>query len=282
MGDVTISDVGFPEIATSPLSVQQTAIIAAALDDALTHDAGSVLPLPWHWSHFTPSTPTADLGTDGHPPTPDHLRAVYPRRMWAGGSFDAPGRLVVGEPAERRSRVVDEKTSDGRSGPLLIVTVEHTYRQRDEVQLVETQSLVYRTQGAPITMPEDGELPAERSGSDAWVDRREPSAVELFRFSAVTFNSHRIHYDDEYARHEEGYPALVVHGPLTATRVIMSIEQHTGRRLSSFRYRATSPLFVGKALAIVGQTDGDVVSVNVLRNDGATSMEASGVLGGAA
>src|SRR5688572_7714817 len=101
MGAVTIADVGFDEVTTSPLSVQQTGVIAAALDDAGTYDDGSVLPLPWHWSHFTPRTPTAELGVDGHPPTPDHLQAVYPRRMWAGGSFEAPGRVVIGEPAER-------------------------------------------------------------------------------------------------------------------------------------------------------------------------------------
>ncbi len=279
MGEVTISDVGFPEVSTSPVSAQQTGIVAAALDDDGTYEDGATLLLPWHWSHFTPRASTSELGFDGHPPTPEHLRETYPRRMWAGGSFDAPGRLVVGEPAERRSRVTNEKSSDGKTGPLLIVTVEHTYHQRGEVQMVETQSLVYRTQGVPVPMPDDVDLPDALDGAESWVDRRCPTPVELFRFSAVTFNSHRIHYDDAYARDEEGYPALVVHGPLTATRVIGSIEHHTGRRLTSFRYRATTPLFVGKQLAIVGSTDGDEVSVRVVRNDGATSMEASGILG---
>jgi 3-methylfumaryl-CoA hydratase len=278
MAEVTISDVGFAEVSVSALSAQQTGIIAAALDDGGTYDAGAVLPLPWHWSHFTPRATTSDLGVDGHPPTPAHLHAAYPRRMWAGGSFDAPGRLVIGEPAERESRVTNQKTSEGKSGPLLIVTVEHTYRQRGEVQIVETQSLVYRAQGDPVRMPEGEELPDASTGSDSWVDRRQPSSVELFRFSAITFNTHRIHYDDAYARDEEGYPALVVHGPLTATRVIMSIERHTGLRLASFAYRATAPLFVDRPLAIAGTVDGDEVSVRVLRNDGATSMEASGVL----
>ncbi len=279
MGSITIDDVGFPAVTTSPLGAQQTGMIAAALDDRGVYDDGAVLPLPWHWSHFTPRMATAGLGADGHPPTPEHLSTVYPRRMWAGGSFDAPGRLLVGEPAERRSRVTNEKSSDGKTGPLLIVTVEHTYLQHGEVQIVETQSLVYRTQGAPVPMPDDVELPEPLDGAESWVDRRCPTPIELFRFSAVTFNSHRIHYDDAYAREEEGYPALVVHGPLSATRVIGSIEHHTGRRLAAFRYRATAPMFVGRALAIVGAVDGDEVSVRVVRNDGATSMDASGVLG---
>src|SRR4051794_34339334 len=102
MGEVSISDVGFPEVSTSPLSAQQTGIIAAVLDGSARHadrafGDGAVLPLPWHWAHFTPRADTSDLGEDGHPPTPQQMHAAYPRRMWAGGSFHAPGRLLVGE-----------------------------------------------------------------------------------------------------------------------------------------------------------------------------------------
>jgi 3-methylfumaryl-CoA hydratase len=233
--------------------------------------------LLWHWAHFTPRARTFDLGPDGHPPTPAHVREIYPRRMWASGSIEAPGRLVVGEPAERRSEIVKIKQSDGRSGPLMIVTVEHTYHQRGGAQLVEQQVLVYRTQGDPVPMPEGDHLPEAEPGG--WVERRCPTTVQLFRFSAITFNSHRIHYDDAYAREVEGYPALVVHGPLTAMSVAASIERNTGRSLRSFRFRAVAPLFVGRTSTIVGVADGDEVTATVLRNDGATSMEASATLG---
>ena len=187
---------------------------------------------------------------------------------------------MVGEPAERRSAIVKVKQSEGSSGPLMIVTVEHTYHQRSEVPLVEQQTLIYRTQGDPVPMPQGDHLPEAEPGG--WVERRSPTTVQLFRFSAITFNSHRIHYDDAYAREVEGYPALVVHGPLTAMSVASSIEQHTGRELRSFQFRAVAPLFVGLTSTIVGTRgpggDGDAVTASVVRNDGATSMEASATL----
>jgi 3-methylfumaryl-CoA hydratase len=274
--EVSLADVGFVESTTSPLDAEQAAIIAAALDAPEVPAEGEPLPLLWHWAHFTPRARTDDLGADGHPPTPAHVRDIYPRRMWASGSIDAPGRLIVGEPAERRSAIVKLKESEGKTGPLMIVTVEHTYRQRGEVVMVEQQSLVYRTQGDPVPMPVGEHLPEAEPGG--WVERRRPTTVQLFRFSAITFNSHRIHYDDAYAREVEGYPALVVHGPLTAMSVAASIEHQTGRPLRTFRFRAVAPLFVGLTSTIVGTRDGDDVTATVVRNDGATAMEASATL----
>jgi len=275
--DLTLADLGFEEVTTSPLTADQTGIIAAALDAPGSFPDGDPLPLLWHWAHFTPRAPTSAIGPDGHPPTPAHLHERYPRRMWASGSIEAPGRLVVGEPAERRSAIVERKESDGRSGPLLIVTVEHTYRQDGTTPLVERQTLVYRTQGAPVPAPEGAHVPEVEPGQ--WLERRCPSPVELFRFSAITFNSHRIHYDEAYARDEEGYPGLVVHGPLTAITAATSMERNTGRLLTGFRFRASAPLFVGLPSHLVGRTDGDAVEVEVVRNDGVTAMAATGALG---
>jgi hydroxyacyl-ACP dehydratase HTD2-like protein with hotdog domain len=196
--------------------------------------------------------------------------------MWASGSIDAPDRLAVGVPAERRSAIAKVKQSEGGSGPLMIVTVEHTYLQGGQERLVEQQTLIYRTQGDPVPMPEGDVLPEAEPGG--WVEPRCPSTVQLFRFSAITFNSHRIHYDDAYTREVEGYPALVVHGPLTAMTVAASIERHTARPLRTFTFRAVAPLFVGCTSTIVGMPDGDAVTATVVRNDGATSMEASATL----
>jgi 3-methylfumaryl-CoA hydratase len=274
--ELSLADLGFGTTTVSPLTAEQTGIIAAALDDPGPHADGDPLPLLWHWAHFTPRTPTSAIGPDGHPPTPAHIHDRYPRRMWASGSIEAPGRLVVGEPAERRSEIVERKESEGRTGPLLIVTVEHAYHQGGGVPLVERQTLVYRTPGAPVPAPEGDHVPDV--GDEQWLERRCPSPVELFRFSAITFNSHRIHYDAGYARDEEGYPGLVVHGPLTAMTAAASMEHNTGRALRSFRFRAVAPLFVGLPSHIVGSTDGDDVSVQVVRNDSAIAMEASGTL----
>jgi len=276
MGELTVVDLGFDEVASSPITADQTAIIAAALDAPVVPAAGDDLPLLWHWAHFTPRTPTAAIGPDGHPPTPADLHDRYPRRMWASGSVEASGRLVVGEPAVRRSAIVERKESEGRSGPLMIVTVEHTYTQGASTPLVERQTLVYRTPGPPVSAPVGDEVPVAPAGG--WVEQRRPTPVELFRFSAITFNSHRIHYDERYARDEEGYPGLVVHGPLTAITVATSMERTTGRRLSSFSFRAVAPLFVGLSSHVVGSVEGDEVSATVVRNDGATAMEAGATL----
>jgi len=275
--ELTLADLGLDEVATSPITAEQTGIIAAALDAPGAFSDGEALPLLWHWAHFTPRVPTSAIGPDGHPPTPAQVHDRYPRRMWASGSIDAPGRLVIGRVAERRSTIVERKESEGRSGPLLIVTVEHTYSQGGEVPLVERQTLVYRTQGAPVPAPEGDHVPEVEAGQ--WLERRCPSPVELFRFSAITFNSHRIHYDAAYARDEEGYPGLVVHGPLTAITAATSMERTTGRPLRAFAFRASAPLFVDQPSHIVGSVDGDAVSVQVVRNDGATAMEATGTLG---
>ena len=277
--ELTLADLGFDEVATSPLTAEQTGIIAAALDAPGPYGDGDRLPLLWHWAHFTPRTPTAAIGADGHPPTPAHIHDRYPRRMWASGSIEAPGRLAIGEPAERHSTIAERKESDGRSGPLLIVTVEHTYRQAGAEPLVERQTLVYRTPGPPVPVPEGDHVPTPGPGQ--WIERRCPSPVELFRFSAITFNSHRIHYDAAYARNEEGYPGLVVHGPLTAITAATSMERNAQRALRSFRFRAVAPLFVGLTSHIVGGIEGDDVAMEVVRNDGTTAMEASGTLAAA-
>lgn len=274
---ITLADVGFDEVTVSPLTADQTGIIAAVLDTPSSYDDGDRLPLLWHWAHFTPRTPTADLGLDGHPPMPDRLHDRYPRRMWASGEIEAPGHLVVGEPAERRSRIAEVKESEGRSGPLLVVTVRHELHQRDALQLIEHQTLIYRSAGGPVALPEGNHVPTAPPGG--WVEHRCPDPVQLFRFSAITFNSHRIHYDGPYAREVEGYPALVVHGPLTALSVVASVERHTERRILRFAFKAVAPLFVGQSCSIVGSVDDDRVSATVMRIDGAEAMTTSASLG---
>ena len=273
--ELALADLGFEEVATSPLTADQTTIIAATLD-ATAPAAGEDLPLLWHWAHFTPRTPTAAIGPDGHPPTPAHLHDRYPRRMWASGELEAPGRLVVGEPAVRRSAIVERKESEGRTGPLLIVTVEHRYEQGGATPVVERQTLVYRTPGPPVPAPEGDHVPVAEPGE--WVEPRCPSPVELFRFSAITFNSHRIHYDLPYATDVEGYPGLVVHGPMTAIALATFAERCAGARLAAFEFKATAPMFAGQRSTLVCSPPDPATSsglAHVVRNDGAVSMQAT-------
>ena len=270
--DLTVGQLGLPEHSTSELSADHAARIAATIDATTSVRDGDALPLLWHWAYFTPSVPTADLGTDGHPRLPAGPVSPYPRRMWASGSIEAPGHLVVGVPATRTSRVVGSKESAGRSGALLIVRLEHRYRQEGADRLVEEQTLVYREAGPPLPLP-TGEHQASVEGAQ-WQERHAIDSTTLFRFSAVTFNSHRIHYDQPYAQAIEGYPGLVVHGPLTALLVGESIRNHVGRDLSRFEFRANAPLFAGSEFTIVG-TPGQPVTVQVLRNDGVDAMHAS-------
>jgi 3-methylfumaryl-CoA hydratase len=270
------------EETTSSMSVEHSTRMAAAIDDPHPFSDGETLPLLWHWGHFTPRTPTSELGNDGHPILPDGPIRRFARRMWASGSVTASdgGVLVVGEQAVRRTTVIGSKESEGRSGPLHIVTLEHRYRQLGEDRIVEEQVLVYRMPGPNMPLPEGDWHGQVEAGQ--WTERLLPSAVTLFRFSAITFNSHRIHYDKPYATLEEGYPDLVVHGPYTALMIAQSIRRHFGRELRSFDFRASAPLFVDPPLTIIGTADGDRPSVQVIRNDGAEAVVASAELGGPA
>jgi hydroxyacyl-ACP dehydratase HTD2-like protein with hotdog domain len=270
-------DIGLTEETTSSLSAEHTARISATIDSTATFAAGETLPLLWHWAHFTPITPTADLGPDGHSRLPSGPAKRYPRRMWASGAVEAPGQLIVGEPATRTSKIVDSKESEGRSGALLIIRVEHRYRQFDTDQIIEEQSLVYRTPGPAVPLPAgDHQLAAEPG---QWQERYTLDTATLFRFSAITFNSHRIHYDHPYATTVEGYPALVVHGPLAALLVGESIRRRSGRELSRFEFRAGAPLFVDLPFTIVG-TDNHAWDAQVIRNDGVEAMKVAATLNG--
>ena len=239
---------------------------AAALADLLAVPrpdlaAGEALPLGWHWLYLLDHAAQADLGPDGHP-----VRGVFPtppapglRRMWAGGALTTLAPLVAGAETTRLSRVRDSTTKNGRSGVLVFLTVEHEFSQRGEMVLVERQDIVYRE---PSTRPETETTPT--IGDDAalatgdWSIPVTPSL--LFRFSALTYNAHRIHYDRDYARTQEGYPGLVTHGPLQALAMAESLRAHPDVDTSSpatFEYRLVSPLFEHQGLVVRSDVDGD-------------------------
>jgi 3-methylfumaryl-CoA hydratase len=232
---------------------------------------GEGLPLLWHWVYLLDRPAQAELAPDGHP-----LRgtvAAFPglgrRRMWAGGRVRASGPLRCGDLTTKRSRVLSVQEKQGRSGPLTFIVVEHQILQRGHVLIDEQQDIVYREAASPAGQPPAPAKagPAVRPADGDWVIEISPTL--LFRFSALTYNAHRIHYDLEYARHVEGYPGLVTHGPLQALAMAEAARaagypggQQAGHRLN-FGYRLTSPLFdyQGMVASAVREQDAMVTAV---------------------
>jgi 3-methylfumaryl-CoA hydratase len=189
-----------------------------------------------------------------------------PRRMFAAADIHFQSPLRLGRPAQLTSTIVGVKRRVGRTGELLFVEVERVLSQGGETPVRERQTLVYR-EASGATPPAGAAVPLP-PGAEIWT----PGPVDLFRFSAVTFNSHRIHYDARYATGEEGYPGLVVHGPFTAVRLCDLARRRSGAALRRFSFRAMAPLFVGDPVALA-QGDGDL-QVRAVRTDGEVAMQA--------
>ena len=260
--------IGRRQVARQRLEVESLKRYALALGLDATTDA---VPLA-HWAFFLPMAETSRLGPDGHPARGGFLPAIsLPRRMFAAAHmrFEAP--LALGEEAEMTSLVKDVRLKTGRSGALAFVEVERSLMQQGMLRVRETQTYVYRQAGAPQPLPQPAAQPDTASETAIeWT----PGPVELFRFSAATFNSHRIHYDLPYTREVEGYPALVVQGPMVAAR-LAGLAARRGR-LARFSFRALAPLFAGQPVWLT--QDGD--SLRALRCDGADAMHADAVLAG--
>lgn len=219
---------------------------------------GAELPLGWHWLYFREPLRRSALGADGH-----EARGAFmpdtglPRRMWAGGRLRSRRPVIVGRPAELRSQVTDATEKHGKSGRLLFATVSHVVRQNRLVCVEEKQTIVYREAGGDSTRQAGGgSTTTEPASSDtrnalAWQETFHPDAVTLFRFSALTYNAHRIHYDRAYAR-TEGYPDLLVHAPLTALALLNAAAHNWQAEVREFDYRALSPLFVDQTVQLVG------------------------------
>jgi len=252
------------------------AAFAALLDrDEPWPEVGDPLPPGSHWLFFHDTTRQSELGPDGHPRRGRFFPDVpLPRRMWAGSRIAFPGVIRVGDAIVRRSEIMRVEVKEGRSGTLVFVGLRHAIGTADYPALVEEQDLVYRA------APRAGEVPpAPRTAPHDAAFGREvrPDPVLLFRYSALTFNSHRIHYDAPYATTVEGYPGLVVHGPLTATLLLdLCRRQAAGRNLASFTVRALAPLFVTAPFRIAGRLDGGGVALWAETPDGATAMLGEG------
>lgn len=244
--------IGTTETVDDHITAAPARALAATLDrDTAPDTPGDALPPLWHWAYFLATPATHSLGPDGHAERGGFLPPVdLPRRMWAGSRLWFHRPLRLGERARRTSRIADIAAKQGRSGSLVIVTVTHTIAGEDGPAVTEEQDIVYRAATPPSA---DGGKPAP-PGEPEWSRTVTPDPVLLFRYSALTFNSHRIHYDQPYATDVEGYPGLVVHGPLTLTLLVEALATaHPQRTITGLSMRALQPLFHGTPFRAQGR-----------------------------
>ena len=223
-------------------------------------DTGDPLPPMWHGFHLLAHPAQAELGADGHPvrgaflpPLPDR------RRMFAGGRLQVREPLRIGDEVQRRSSLVSAAAKAGRSGAMVLVTERHEYRRAGVSVLVEEQDYAYRSQRPGVARPLAAEAPVAAAPAPprAWQAQLSPDAALLFRFSALTYNTHRIHYDQPYVTGVEGYPGLVVHGPLLALLLLELPRRFAPeRQVAEFAYRLRRPTFAGNPLVAHGDADG--------------------------
>ena len=242
---------------------------------------GTQLPALWHWLYFLPIHAQSEIGPDGHARRGGFLPPVpLPRRMWAGSNFVFHAPLHVGDALSRSSTIVDVEQKSGRSGSLVFVKVRHELRRNGsaEVALTEHHDIVYR----PAPSPDDIAAPPQAAPAQwDWERRIVPDDVLLFRYSALTFNGHRIHYDRQYVTGVEGYPGLVVHGPLIATLLMDLLRRNApGATVLKFEFRAVRPSFDIDPFSVHGARAADGKSVHLWARDheGWLTMDATATL----
>jgi 3-methylfumaryl-CoA hydratase len=273
---INVTDwVGKAEVRSDMVTAGPLAALSATLDrEDPEPRPGDPLPLLWHWLFFLDRHRASELGPDGHarrggllPPIP------LPRRMWAGSRFEFHRPLRIGDQITRETRVIDIKEKQGRSGPLVFVLVRHEISNADGLAITEEHDIVYRDHGLA------GPSQAAPAGA-AWDRMIQPDDVLLFRYSALTFNGHRIHYDRRYATEIEGYPGLVVHGPLIATLLMDLLRRNQpNANVARFSFRAISPLFDTGSFAVCGKSEGATVALWAKDAAGNLAMSAEALVG---
>jgi len=257
-----------------------------ALNATLDHAAmevsnGTALPPLWHWLYFLPLHRQSEIGADGHAKRGGFLPPVaLPRRMWAGSQFEFRSPVRVGDAVERTSTIANVSEKEGRTGKLVFVKVRHELRCNGvaDPALVEFHDIVYRE----AKQPGDIEPPPQPAPTDAaWQREIVPDDVLLFRYSALTFNGHRIHYDRKYVTEVEGYPGLIVHGPLIATLLIDLLRRSLPQaQVQSFAFKAVRPTFDLHAFSVHGKpsADGKTIELWAQDHEGWLTMQATATL----
>ncbi|GAA4249122.1 acyl-CoA dehydrogenase [Azospirillum formosense] len=274
--------IGRSETVSDTVTPTPYAALSATLDrPAERPAAGTPLPPLWHWLYFLPLHRQSEIGPDGHAKRGGFLPPVpLPRRMWAGSQFEFHSPLRVGDALTRTSTIHDVTEKSGRTGPLVFVKVRHEVRRAGEtaVALTEFHDIVYREAANPDDAPPE---PQPAPADAAWETRWVPDDVLLFRYSALTFNGHRIHYDRRYVTEVEGYPGLIVHGPLIAT-LLLDLLRHRlpEAEVASFRFKAVRPTFDINPFSVCGRplADGKTVHLWAKDHEGWLTMDATAVL----
>jgi 3-methylfumaryl-CoA hydratase len=260
------------------VTATQARALAAPLDRTSRFEHGDPLPPPWHWLYFLAMEPLADVGPDGHPRRGGFLPPVpLPRRMWAGSRMEFFRPLRIGDAIRRESHITDVNAKEGRSGTLVFVTVRHEIASGNERLLSDEHDIVYRGPDTGAGAPAPQAAPRDHR----WIREIHPTPVLLFRYSALTFNSHRIHYDYPYVTGVEGYPGLVVHGPLLATLLLdLLAREMPDARVTHFQFRAVSPLFDHASFAVCGrpEDDGKTIALWAKGDDGRLAMDATAMI----
>jgi 3-methylfumaryl-CoA hydratase len=238
----------------------QARALAAMLNHSRLPEAGDSLAPAWHWLYFLDTPSTAGTGTDGHPHKGGFLPPIpLPRRMWASGSVEVVQPLRLGESAEKLSKIRSVEHKSGKSGELAFVSIEHQVHQRGTLCICEEQTVVYRAQPVEPTSLPHGEPAAVAAD---WSRTVEPDPVLLFRFSALTYNAHRIHYDRDYATRQEFYPGLVVHAPLLVMLLLdLVLQQGLVLPVKAIRFRAVRPTVDLGPVYLRGKREGPQVTL---------------------
>ncbi|MBC5765765.1 FAS1-like dehydratase domain-containing protein [Ramlibacter albus] len=269
--------IGKTETLTDEITAAPLRAMSATLDrDDVPPQRGSDVPPLWHWLYFLPMHPAHEIGPDGHAKRGGFLPPVpLPRRMWAGGrlEWNLENPLQVGDVVKRVSRIASVNEKSGRTGNLVFVTVVHEYHNVAGLALTEEHDIVYRDApkpGDPVPEPTRAEEGAP------WHRELVPDDVLLFRYSALTFNGHRIHYDRRYVTEVEGYPGLIVHGPLIATLLVDLLRRKAPTaRLKKFEFKAVRPTFDGNPMRVNGRLDGNKVALWANDHQGFLTMKAT-------
>jgi len=238
-------------------------------------DASELPPL-WHWLYFLPTAPRASIGPDGHMINQEWVDSTLRRRrLFAAARTEFIRPLRIGVKATMSERVLSRRDKQGRGGPFLVVTAEYQYFQNGELCIREERDIVY-VQGAVTAQPapKDG-LGVKAAADDPWSLTLVPDPVMLMRFSALTFNTHLIHFDQLYTQREEGYPERVVHGPLVAIVLARLLSLNQVDRVRRFEFRARSPLYVNQPIQFVGRPEGDRVELRATGASGMLAMAAT-------
>lgn len=260
--------IGRSESARELINESQARGLAATLDRASNQPAnGHALSALWHWLYFLPQARQSELGEDGHPRRGGFMPPVpLPRRMWAGGRLQWMKPIHIGEVVEKTSTILSIAHKSGRSGDLVFTTVQHEFRNgAGELALREEQDIVYRGMARP---GDSAPTPQAAPQDPTWSREIHPDPTMLFRYSALTFNGHRIHYDRPYAIEQENYPALVVHGPLIATLLMeLACRESPQEKVASFSFRAIRPLFDTSPFRVCGKLADDGKSTQLWAQD---------------